>query len=76
MVSKEPKGARDKFNLYSQEEIKKSIAELEEVKKQIDKRTEQLNKITETKLDLSKNTIIGSLNFQDLDSAKKDTYNS
>jgi peptidoglycan hydrolase CwlO-like protein len=44
MLPKGPEKGDIKFNLITKEEIKKSGAEIEEVKKQIDKRTEQLKK--------------------------------
>jgi hypothetical protein len=60
----------NKFNLISQEENKRAIAELEDVNKQIDKRSLQIKKISETSIDLRLNTIPGTLNFKDLDPEK------
>jgi hypothetical protein len=70
MCSPMPEKGNDKFNFYTAEEIKKAISELEEVKKQIDKRTEQLKKMSETSIDKKISTIPGTLNFKDIDPQK------
>jgi hypothetical protein len=70
MSSKGPEKARDKFNLYTQEEIRKSIAEIEEVKKQIEKRTEQIKKISDTSINISINTVPGNITIKNLNPQK------
>jgi hypothetical protein len=72
MVPGDPKKGKGKFNLYTQEEIKKAISEIEEIKKQIDKRSEQIKKISDTTLDLKISTIPGTLNFKDIDPENND----
>jgi hypothetical protein len=66
MSANGPQEARNKFNFFTKDEIKRAISELEEVKKQIEKRTDQIKKISETSLDLSHRTIPGTLNFKDI----------
>jgi hypothetical protein len=71
MLPQDPNKGKIKFNLFSEEEIKRSNEAIEEVKKQIDKRTEQLKKLTITKNEKIANTVPGTLNIKDFDSEVK-----
>jgi hypothetical protein len=70
MINGGPESTRNKFNLISQEEIKRAIAELKEVNKQIENRSRQIKKMTETHVGPLVNTTPGTLNFKDLDPEK------